>query len=74
MVQMAFCDLSHTYHKQANNVSPACFCHSTVGNFDVSPKICVLSYSLKARFYELTNHDDERNKTADEWKLTKKIG
>ena len=32
-------------------------------------------YSLgeeKARFHEPTNHDDERNKTADEWKLTKK--
>ena len=38
MVQMAFCDLSHTYHKQVTNVSPACFCHPTVGNFDVSPK------------------------------------
>ena len=25
MVQMAFCDLSHTYHKQVTNVSPACF-------------------------------------------------
>ena len=38
MVQMAFCDLSHTYHKQVTNVSPACFCHPTVGNFYVSPK------------------------------------
>ena len=38
MVQMAFCDLSHTYHKQVTNVSLACFCHPTVGNFDVSPK------------------------------------
>ena len=28
---MAFCDLSHTYHKQVTNVSPACFCHPTVG-------------------------------------------
>ena len=36
MVQMAFCDLSHTFHKQVTNVSPACFCHPTVGNFDVS--------------------------------------
>ena len=35
MVQMAFCDLSHTYHKQVTNVSPACFCHPTVGTFDV---------------------------------------
>ena len=38
MVQMAFCDLLHTYHKQVANVSPACFCHPTVGNFDVSSK------------------------------------
>ena len=38
MVQMAFYDLSHTYHKHVTNVSPACFCHPTVGNFDVSPK------------------------------------
>ena len=30
MVQMAFFDLSHTYHKQVINVSPACFCHPTV--------------------------------------------
>ena len=30
MVQMAFCDLLHTYHKQVTNVSPACFCHPTV--------------------------------------------
>ena len=35
---MAFCDLSLKYHKQVTNVSPACFCHPTVGNFDVSPK------------------------------------
>ena len=28
-------DLSHTFHKQVNNVSPAFFCHPTVGNFDV---------------------------------------
>ena len=33
-----FCDLSHTYHKQVTNVSPECFCHPTMGNFDVSPK------------------------------------
>ena len=38
MVQMAFCDLSHTYLKQVTNVSPACFCHPTLGDFDVSPK------------------------------------
>ena len=37
IVQMAFCDLSYTYHKQVTSVSPACFCHPTVGNFDVSP-------------------------------------
>ena len=41
MVQMAFCDLSHTYHKQVTDVSPACFCHPTVGNFDISPKATV---------------------------------
>ena len=28
---------------------------------------------LKGPFHEPTNHDDERNKTADEWKLKKKI-
>ena len=37
MVQMAFCDLSHTFHKMGTTVSPACFCHPSVGNFDVSP-------------------------------------
>ena len=37
MVQMAFCDLSLTFHKQVTNVSLACFCHATVVNFDVSP-------------------------------------
>ena len=40
MVQMVFCDLSHTYHKQVTNVSLACCCHPTVGNFDVSPNCC----------------------------------
>ena len=30
--------LLHTYQKQFINVSPACFCHPTVVNFDVSPK------------------------------------
>ena len=39
MVQMGFCDLSHTFHKQVTNVSPECFCNPTVGNFDVSPKL-----------------------------------
>ena len=39
MVQMAFCDLSHTYHKQVTNVSSACFCHPTVRNFDVSSNL-----------------------------------
>ena len=38
MVQMAFCDLSHTFHKQVTNVFPACFYHPNVGNFDVSLK------------------------------------
>ena len=36
MVQMAFCDLSQTYHKKVTNVSPVCFCHPTVGNLYVS--------------------------------------
>ena len=27
--------------------------------------------SLKGWFHEPTNHDDERDKTANEWKLTK---
>ena len=35
-VQMAFCDLSDTFHKQVTNVLPACFCDPTVGNVDVS--------------------------------------
>ena len=26
---------------------------------------------VKARFHEPMNHNDERNKTADEWRLTK---
>ena len=32
MVQMVFCDLAHTFHKQVTT----CFCFATVGNFDVS--------------------------------------
>ena len=32
---------------------------------------CPIFGSLKGQFHEPTNHDDERNKTADEWKLTK---
>ena len=43
MLQMAFCDLSHIYHKQVTNVSPAYFCHHTVGIFDVSPDCIRLS-------------------------------
>ena len=39
MVQMAFCDLSHTFHKQVTNVLPACFCYPTVGNFVGSPNL-----------------------------------
>ena len=50
MVQMALCDLLHTYHKQVTNVSPACFCHPTVGNFDVSPY-----FSLKKGFTYLVD-------------------
>ena len=42
MVQMAFRDLLHTYHKQVINVSPAYFCHLTVGNFDISPYVLQL--------------------------------
>ena len=38
MVQMAYCDLSNTYHNQVTNVSLASFFHPIVGNFDVSPK------------------------------------
>ena len=37
MVRMAFCDLSLTFQKQVTSVSPACFCHPAVENFDVSP-------------------------------------
>ena len=43
MVQMSFCDLSHTFHKQVTNVSLACFCHPTVRNFDVSPKLNIIN-------------------------------
>ena len=32
---VSFCDLLHTFHKQVTNVSPACFCHSTVENFNL---------------------------------------
>ena len=39
IVQMTFCDLSHTYHKQVTNVSLACFGHSTAGNFDVPTNV-----------------------------------
>ena len=49
MEEMAFCDLSHTYHKQVTNVSPACFCHPTMGNFDVSAKP-VLLFALGPMF------------------------
>ena len=38
IAQMAFSDLSHTYHRQVTNVSPAYFCHPNMGNFDVSAK------------------------------------
>ena len=41
MVGMAFCNLSHTFHKQVTNVSQHVFCHSTVRYFDVSPNPCV---------------------------------
>ena len=39
---MAFYDLSHTHHKQVTSVSPACFGHPTVENFDVYPNISFL--------------------------------
>ena len=45
---MAFCDLWHTFHKQVTNVSPACFCHRTVGNFDISPKYGTLGQKARA--------------------------
>ena len=51
MGQMAFCDLSHTYHKQVTNISPACFCHPTVGNFDVSPNILPEYLITTSSFY-----------------------
>ena len=35
MVQMIFCDLSHTFHKQIP-MFPSMFCHPTLGNFDTS--------------------------------------
>ena len=50
MVQMAFCDLSHTYHKQVTNVSPACFCQPTLGNFDVSHNVIFYTQSSGSRF------------------------
>ena len=37
MVQIDFCDLSHTFHKQITNVLEACFCHPSVVNFGISP-------------------------------------
>ena len=36
MVQMAFCDLSHTFHKQVTNVSQHVFV-ILLWDFDVSP-------------------------------------
>ena len=56
MVQMAYCDLSHTYYKQVTNVSPACFCHPTLGNFDVSPYIKIILPSAEALSYINTKH------------------
>ena len=32
MVQMDFCDLSHTFHKQVTNVSQHVFCYTTLCN------------------------------------------
>ena len=57
MVQMALCDLSHAYHKQVTNVSPACFCHPTVGNFDVSPYVNGIEQYNKKKFLEQLLHD-----------------
>ena len=54
MVQMAFCDLSHTYHKQVTNVSPACFCDPTVENLDVSFKINIFFFFFGNIFIILT--------------------
>ena len=34
------------YHKQVTNVSPACFYHPSVGNFDVSPKDRIVSQEV----------------------------
>ena len=55
-----FCDLSHTYPKQVTNVSPECFCHPTMGNFDVSAKtllkqhrVYVVQSPVQALFYPI---------------------
>ena len=46
IVQMTFCNLSHTFHKQVTNVSGACFCHPTVGNIDVTPNQILMYLTL----------------------------
>ena len=46
MVQMAFCDLSHTFHKQVTNVSQHVFCHPTVSNFDISPILFLMNGTI----------------------------
>ena len=43
---MAFCDLSHTCHKQVTNVSPACFVILLWGIF-ISPLIDILYCNFK---------------------------
>ena len=47
MVQMAFCELQHTFHKQFINVSQHAFVILLLGNFDVStqnPKMPLRSH------------------------------
>ena len=51
---MFFCDLSHTYHKQVTNFSPACFCHPTVGNVDVFPNLERILSMYQPFFQRLT--------------------
>ena len=49
--------------------------HSHILTHSLSPShTYICACSEKARFHEPTNHDDERNETADEWRLTKTIG
>ena len=61
MVGMAFCDFSQT----GRQCFPACFCHSTVRNFDVSPKSPYIPSICGVGI--LRPHTSRRNQTHPLW-------